>query len=199
VRLRVAVVGAALVLGTLADAGSPSPAARKQARKDYAAYLDVYEAHTDHLVLYFDFQTALNVRGTYLSDVFRDAFARERSSLLAATAEDHAAFVARMQSDGAAYHEVVFSADSGMDAADRFGNPDGWQLRLEADGHEEELVTAFRVRDPNSLQRALYPHFNQWSNLWIARFAKTVANPHEVVMHFASGYGHGDLEWTLAP
>jgi hypothetical protein len=180
-----------------AIAAPPSPEARKADRQARKAYLKVLEEYTDHLVLYRGFATSLNVRGTYLDEPFRDAFADQRTQLLQADAEDHRRFKAIMDSDGEAYHEVVFSADSGIKGAEQFGeNEDGWILRLEADGHEEELVTAFAVRKPNPLQLELYTHKNTWSTLWIARFAKTVKDPDRVVMHFSSGYGHGDLVWN---
>lgn len=159
-------------------------------------YLDNYQSLTRRLVLYWDFETALMLRGTYLTPDYRMQLAEERRRLLNAPEAEHQAFVATMKSDGEAYHEVVFSADSGMPEGDRFGNgDDGWQVRLFADGTPETLVTVFEERNPNMLQRSLYPHFNMWSDLWIARFRRTVMSPDRVVFEVGGGYGHGELVW----
>jgi hypothetical protein len=168
------------------------------AAKPRKAYVRFVEHHTRELILYSHFETALILRGTYLSGDVRAALADERRRLLAPTDEDHAAFVETLRADGAAYHEVVFSADSAMADARRFGPPGtvhGWSVRLEADGHDEKLVTCTMERNPNPLQRSLYPHFNRWSDLWIARFEKTVQNPREIVLVVGSGYGNGRLVW----
>lgn len=161
-------------------------------------YLKAYMAETEHVILYWDFGTSLNMRATYLSAPFRARIAEERRRLLHAPEADHQAFLERLLSDDDAYHEVIFSADSGLDAGEKFGTTeDGWQLRLIADGTEEQVVTIFKVKDPNMLQRALYPHFNKWSDLWIARFQKTVKNPEHVELEIYGGYGHGSMNWKL--
>jgi hypothetical protein len=160
-------------------------------------YLEAYDRSTRRLVLYWDVATALILRGTYLTPHYRAVMAEERRRLLGATEDDHQAYVDALRADGASFHEVVFSADSGLEEGTRkFGlGDDGWVLRLEADGTVEDLVSIYRVRRPNPLQRALYPHFNIWSDLWIARFARTVAEPDLVVLHVGSGYGNGALRW----
>lgn len=157
-------------------------------------YLNVYEAWTRELFVYWDVETALILRATYLSDEMREAIADERARLLGTS--DGPEYEQRLDSDGAAYHEVVFSADSGLPSADKFGtSDDGWIIELRADGTLEPLVTAYRVRKPNPLQRALYPHYNLWSDLWIARFQRTVTSPRRVELHVGSGYGNGKVVW----
>jgi hypothetical protein len=159
-------------------------------------YLKHYEAMTRKLVLYWDFETALILRGTYLAPDFRMQLAEERRRLLNVTDGDHDSFVAMMKSDADAYHEIVFSADSGMPEGQKFGNgDDGWQVRLFADGTQETLVTVFKEQRPNMMQRSLYPHFNKWSDLWIARFRRTVTDPDTIVFEVGGGYGHGELVW----
>jgi hypothetical protein len=82
----------------------------------------------------------------------------------------------------------------------RFGpGDDRWNVRLLADGAEEPLVTVYQVRTPTTLHRSLYPHLNQWSELWIARFHRSVTAPREVIFHVGGGYGHGELRWGVAP
>jgi len=164
-------------------------------RRDYARS---FKQATQELRLYQGFATALILRGTYLDDRFRTAMITERRRLLDPTEEDHQRFKQRMKDDGAAYHEVVFSAGTnGMDGADTFGDgDDGWRIRLLADGVAEPLVTVYRVRKPTPLHRTIYLHYNQWSDLWIARFARTTPAPNEVVLKIGSGYGNGELRWT---
>jgi hypothetical protein len=171
------------------------------AAKPRKEYERVYEAHTRHLVIYQGFATALNIRATYLTPQFRVAFADERARLLGEAAAAGSDEYRRMLlEDGDVYHEVVFSADSSLDEGDTFGtDDDGWRVRLEADGTEETLVTLFKVKDPNPMQRALYPHFNIWSELWIARFAKSVKDPKKIVLYVGSGYGHADIVWRIGP
>jgi hypothetical protein len=160
-------------------------------------YLSLYQDQTRHLVIHKQFETALNLRATFLNDAMRERIAEERRRLLNPTSEDHAGFVQRLRDDGAAYHEIVFSADSGLDEDPRFGNSDnGWAIRLEADGVEQTLVTVYRVAKPNPLQRELYPHLNLWSDLWIARFERITRDPQVVNLHFGSGYGNGALRWN---
>jgi hypothetical protein len=159
-------------------------------------YLEAYAAQTRHLVLYWDFQTSLNLRATYLSHAFRERIAAERTRAIHPPAEDQERFLKSLRDDDAAYHEIVFSADSGIDDFPEFGtNEKGWILRLEADGVDQPLVTAYRVHKPNPLQKALYPHFNIWSHLWIARFERVTPDPDRIVLHVGSGYGNGDLTW----
>ena len=163
-------------------------------RKTYLRELD--EA-TRELRRYKGFQTALILRATYLDGEMRRHLAEERSRLVNPAPEDDAAFVERMKDDGAAYHDVVFSAMTPLAAARTFGEADtGWVIWLEADGTREELVSCERIRKPSPLHRELYAHLNQWSELWIARFRKTAANPDEVVLHVGSGYGNGDVTWS---
>lgn len=144
-----------------------------------------------------DAGTALRMRATYLSGAFRDAMAAERARLMGEAITDQAAWRAQMAEDAAAYHEVVFTAESPMHDELRFGDDDrGWRLRLVADGVEEPVVTVFRVRDVTLLQASLYAHKNEFNDLFIARFARTVAAPAEVVLHVGSGYGHDSVRWT---
>lgn len=162
-------------------------------RKDY---VQLYEAHTRQLLIYQGFATALNLRATLLTPRFRRAIAQERSRLLGPIDADEQAFLDRLMSDGEAYHEVVFSADSGLDEGGRFGTTDdGWILELLADGQPQPIVTVYKVRKPNPMQRSLYPHFNVWSELWIARFERNVPDPRVVELRVGSGYGHGELRW----
>lgn len=164
-----------------------------RARRDYE---HAAEDATRELFIHWRFETALILRGTYLTPSFREALAGERRRLLNPTEADHQAWTAALLDDGTVYHEVVFSADSGMEGGDVFGAAkDGWTVRLTADGVEEPLVTLFPVREPTMLQRSLYPHVNPWSDLWIARFRKTVAGPQRVVFEVGGGYGHGELVW----
>lgn len=152
---------------------------------------------TDELRIYRGFQTALLLRATYLDSPMRRLLADERRRLVNPIQADHEAFVARMAADDAAYHDVVFSAQTPMPAAKRFGEADtGWVIWLEADGTREEMVSVEWIRRPSALHRELYDHMNVWSELWIARFARTVEDPDEVVLHIGSGYGNGDVRWS---
>ena len=139
-----------------------------------------YEQHADEatreLKLYKGFGTALILRGTLLTSQFRTLLAAERRRLLGPAAADHEAFVAEMEREATAYHDVVFSADSPLAGGPiDFGTTDdAWRIRLLADGTEQPLVEVEQVRDPSTLQQALYPHYNRWSSLWVARFERTV-------------------------
>jgi hypothetical protein len=158
-------------------------------------YKRALKAHTEDLVVYQGFETALILRATLLTPSFREVYAEERRALKATTDADHAEFLRRSREDATAYHEVVFSADSPM-GLDRFGTDDsGWALRLEADGEPQALVTVYEVTKPTSVQQALFSHLNIWSELWIARFARTVERPAQVDLHIGSGFGHGVLRW----
>lgn len=190
---RVAVV--ALLVGLAALASGPAWSISER-----RAYLRDLKRFTQETRIYHGFQTALILRGTYLHPRMRADLAAERRRLINPTPEDHQAFVARMQADGAAYHDVVFSAMTPLKAARRFGEADtGWVIWLEADGTRQELVSVEHIRRPSALHRELYAHMTQWSELWIARFDKTVQNPSKVVFHVGSGYGNDDLVWMDLP
>jgi hypothetical protein len=162
------------------------------------AYLKEHRAWTRELTLYNDFSTALVMRATLLEPAFRDVIASERHRLVNPSAENHAAFVARMAEDGRLYHEVVYAADSAFENAEKFGpGDDRWNVRLVADGVEETLVAIDRVRNPSALHDALYVQTDIWSQLWIARFTRTVQSPAEVRMIVGGGYGNGELRWEL--
>lgn len=183
---RVALLALA-VLGLTAADGSA------RARR---AYEREYREHTRELTVTRDFSTALKLRGTLLTEDFRDTLAAERQRLLDPTDDNHERFVTRMDDDAGAYHEVVFSADSSVPGKMLFGpGDDRWNVRLEADGTLQELVTVYRVRRPTPLHRGLYPHITKWSELYIARFHRSVAHPQRVVFHVGSGHGHGELVW----
>lgn len=161
------------------------------------AYLKEHRAHTRELVLYDGFSTALRMRATLLDPAFREILATERQRLLSPSAGNQAEFVARMQEDGRLYHEVVFAADSAFDNAETFGpGDDRWNVRLLADGTEEVLVAIDRVRRPSPLHDALYVQTDIWSELWIARFARTVTTPVEVRVVVGGGHGNGELVWS---
>lgn len=178
-----------LVRPGLAGAGSPR-----------RTYLKEHRAYTRELVLYNDFSTALLMRATLLEPAFRTAIVIERQRLLNPNAENQAAFVARMEQDGQLYYEVVYAADSAFENAEKFGpGDDRWNVRLLADGVEEPLVAIDRVRKPSPLHDALYVQTNIWSQLWIARFTRTVASPNEVVVLVGGGYGNGELRWDFSP
>lgn len=164
------------------------------------AYERAVAENTEMLVISKDFGTGLRLRGTLLDAGFRRALADERRRLLGVTDDDHAAFVDRQARDAAAYHEVVFTAETAIiDTVLRFGEgDDAFRLRLEADGVVEPLITVYKVRRPTPLHEALYPHKHLWNQLWIARFERTVAAPREVVLHVGSGFGHDRLRWSNA-
>lgn len=158
-------------------------------------YKRALKEHTEELVVYQGFETALILRATLLTPGFRETYAQERKALTGTTAEEHADYLRRSREDALAYHEVVFSADSPM-GLERFGTDEsGWTLRLEADGKPQALVTVFEVNKPTSVQQALFTHLNIWSNLWVARFARTVDAPSQVSLHIGSGFGNGTLTW----
>ncbi|TVQ91773.1 MAG: hypothetical protein EA397_09260 [Deltaproteobacteria bacterium] len=160
------------------------------------AYLRDVDQATEELKIYRGFDTALILRGTLLDRPMRTALAEERKRLINPNDQNHSAFLERMSDDYERFHDIVFSASSPMPNARTFGESDaGWVLWLEADGTREEMVSVERVRRPSPLHQELYPHLNVWSKLWIARFAKTVKEPEEVVLHIGSGFGNGELRW----
>jgi hypothetical protein len=175
-------------------AGIATPAWARTARK---VFLDVHEEWTREVRIYNGFFTALLARGTWLSPEFRVALAEERRRVFDPTPEDHQAFVSRMQSEGAQYHEVVIGADSPYREANQFGaqGDDRWNLRLEADGRVLPCVEVVHVRRPTPLQRHLYPQVNIWSELWLARFENQVTNPVDLRLHVGGGYGNGEMAW----
>ena len=149
------------------------------------------------MVIHSEFSTALILRGTLLTPEFRQTMADHREVLLDPLPDNQASFERRMEEDAAAYHEVVFSADADTPSKLRFGpGDDRWNVRLTADGTVEPLVTVYRVRNPTPLHYGLYPHLNQWSELYIARFQRTVQDPSEVVFHVGSGFGNDELVWS---
>jgi hypothetical protein len=159
-------------------------------------YIRTLDDHTGIGVVYHGFGTALRVRATYLSPGFRDALAEERRRLLNADAADHGRFVAMMQSDEEAYHEVVFTAESDVETRTTFGDTDdAWQVRLRADGIPQPLVTVYRVREVTALHEMIYTHKNLWNDLWIARFERVTPTPGVVEFEVASGYGHNAIRW----
>jgi len=159
-------------------------------------YLRELEGWTEEIKIYRGFDTALILRGTLLETTIRGHLAEERRRLVNPTPEDHEEFLERMRTDAAAYQDVVFSASTPLPASRRFGESDtGWVIWLEADGTREELVSVDHIRTPSPLHRELYAHLTIWSELWIARFRRSVAEPDEVVFHVGSGYGNGELRW----
>lgn len=154
--------------------------------------------HTDRLVVYRNLGTALRLRGTYLSDTFRGAIADERQRLLGLSDVSHDTFLARLKDEGSAYHEVIFTAETNVQYEQlKFGESDeSWRIRMLADGQEQKLVTVFKVKEPNPLQMSLYPHYNGWNELWVARFERSVEAPKEVRFLVGSGHGNGQLLWT---
>lgn len=167
------------------------------AKRPRRAYLQTFQANTEKLLIYREFSTALNLKATLLTRSMREAITRERSRLLGEAVDDEAAFAARMQRDLEGYHEVVFSAQSGFPDADRFGTTDAhWNLRLVADGKEQPLVTVEHIRRPTPLHRGLYPHVDQWSELWIARFERVSDSPRTLELFVGSGLGSGSIRWS---
>ncbi len=169
-------------------------------RREKRAYQLQHEAATQELIIHDDFSTALILRGTLLTPEFRADLSGYRETLLDPAPDNQSAFEARMADDGAAYHEVVFSADSGAQSKMLFGpGDDRWNIRLSADDTPQELVTVYRVRNPTPLHLGLYLQHNRWSKLYIARFHRTVDNPTAVVMNVGSGHGNGELVWQTSP
>ena len=162
------------------------------------AYLRDLKESTRELVIYSGFETALILRGTYLSEEFRRSMSDQRAHLLGTPPEDNAAWIKRSLEDAATYWEIVFSADSELPSGEDFGTTDdGWIVRLEADGVVQPMVTMYLVREPNPLQRALYPHISIYADFWVARFERKTAHPSEIALFVGSGYGHGDIRWNL--
>lgn len=168
------------------------------AKSPRALYLDDLDSQTEMLLVSHNMGTALRLRGTYLSTGFRQTLAEERLRLTGVGDNEHELFLNRMTDDGNAFHEVVFTAETGIvDAKATFGdNDDHWRVRLIADGVEESLVTVYRVRRPNTLHTQLYAHKNPYNELWIARFARTVTTPAEVQFHVGSGFGNKEITFS---
>jgi hypothetical protein len=183
-----------LLLGALA-----LPVAAHAAPSPRRTYLRAHRSWTRELVLYWDGSTALLLRATLLEPAFRAALAEERRRLLDVDEADHAAFLERMRADGEQYVEFVFAADSAFPEAEKFGpGDDRWNLRCLADGAALELSAVDQVRRPSPLHRALYDQHNQWSELWIARFTRSVGRPAWVELHVGGGYGNGACHWDVA-
>lgn len=181
----------ALLLGALAV-----PLTASGATSPRREYLRAHRAWTRKLVLYWDGSTALFLRATLLEPPFRAALAAERRRLLGVDDADHAAFLERMSSDAERFVEVVFAADSAFPEAERFGEGDDrWNLTCAADGADQALAAVDRVRRPSPLHEALYVQSNLWSDLWIARFARTVPAPRRVDLLVGGGFGHGACTW----
>ncbi|MCB9663356.1 MAG: hypothetical protein H6732_04530 [Alphaproteobacteria bacterium] len=162
------------------------------------AYVQTYWGHTEKLEMYDGFGTALRVRATYLSTGFRTAMADERARLLGPSSDDHEAFKARLLADADVYHEIFFTAESSYDRNQlRFGEDDeGWHIRLEADGSAQDLVTVYQVKKPTLLHERLLDGYDRYTQLWIAKFARTATAPDELVLHLGSGHGHTQIRWA---
>ena len=118
----------ALLTGLTALIAVPSSA---YAARPGSEYLRAHRKMTKKLVIYRGFGTALYLRATLLTPSFRELLATERHRLLGNADAGDAAFRASMKEDGAAYHEIVFAADSSEPNARRFGNAeDRWNLQL---------------------------------------------------------------------
>ncbi len=169
------------------------------ARSPRGTYLALHREWTRELRVYNGFFTALLSRGTLLSPGFRVAMADERRRLFGPDDADHAAWVARMQDEGARYHEVVLAVDSSYDNARKVGGQgdDRWVLRLEADGVEQPVVDVSHVRQPTPLHVQLFPQVNIWSELHLCRFENLNPAPATVTLHIGGGYGNGDMMWGL--
>ena len=138
------------------------------------------------------------VRATLLEPEFRQFLADERHRLVGDADTGDAAFRARMDQDGEAYHECVLGADWGLEGRPRFGDGDDrWNLRLEADGTDAPLEAVEHIRRPTPVHQGLYPQLDLWNQLWIARFTRVSKRPKIVRLHVGSGYGNGTLEWNL--
>lgn len=151
---------------------------------------------TEELRVTWRMGTALDLRATYLSAGFRERMLAEQVRLLGPVG-DHEAAATRSAQDLAAYHEIVFSAATGLydDRLD-FGTDEGWQISLLDDqGVPQPLVTVYELRRASSLQRELFAHDTMWSELWVARFARATAEPAALVFHVGSGYGHGSARF----
>lgn len=184
------------VLGLLVATTSVADPVTRRAKRSYQQQ---HDAATQELILHNEFSTVLILRGTLLTPDFRGDLSDYREVLLNPAPDNQATFEARMAGDADAYHEVVFSADSGAQSKMVFGpGDDRWNIRLTADGTPQELVTVYRVRNPTPLHLGLYLQHNRWSKLYIARFHRTVESPSTVVMHVGSGHGNGELAWQAS-
>ena len=171
----------------------PSHAYGNKERRDYRK---AYRSHTDKLVVYDGFATALILRATYLSASFRESMTTERARLLQPSTADQVAYAEKMSQDHGQYYDFYFSAGSSLEDGERFGEGDkGWHIRLLVDDKEAPLVSLERIQHPNPLYRALFDHINPWSDLWLARFQRTEQRPQELELHVGSGYGHGTLSF----
>ena len=110
--------------GSLAVALLLVSALASVAAKPRREYLRTYDAYTEHVVVYFGFSTALNMRATLLTRSMREALHKERVRLMSPSDENAADFEARMARDLDAYHEIVFSADTAVQNAEKFGTTD---------------------------------------------------------------------------
>ena len=183
----------ALLTGLTALIAVPSSA---YAARPGSEYLRAHRKMTKKLVIYRGFGTALYLRATLLTPSFRELLATERHRLLGNADAGDAAFRASMKEDGAAYHEIVFAADSSEPNARRFGNAeDRWNLQLNVGNQPATLVQVEQVRRPTSIHQALYPQLNIWSDLWIARFERNSTQPGAVSLSVGSGYGNGEVRW----
>jgi hypothetical protein len=171
----------------------PSEAYGDKGRRDYRK---AYRNHTEKLLIYDGFATALILRATYLSEAFRSSMAMERTRLLQPSSSNQEAYSLKMIEDHSQYYEFYFSAGSSLEDGQRFGEGDkGWHLRLLVDDEEAPLIALERIRNPNPLHRALFEHINLWSDLWLARFQQTKKQPARIELQVGSGYGNGLISW----
>lgn len=180
----------------LSGMASVALAGRAHAGRPARQYYREWRRNTRKLVVYREFGTALILRATLLEPAFRAILAEERHRLLGEADAGDAAFRERMQTDGDAFHEVVFAADSGENDDPKFGQSDAkWNLRLAVDGRDAPLVTVEHIRRPTPVHRALYLQLDIWNELWIARFERVSEQPDDVRLALGSGFGNGEVRW----
>ena len=64
--------------------------------------------------------------------------------------------------------------------------------------NDKEFAAAVdRIRNPSPLHEALYVQNNIWSDLWIARFDRSVTGPRRVELQIGGGFGNGTCTWEL--
>lgn len=160
-----------------------------------------YEAaHRDatrRILVYRQGSTALLMRATLVSPALQEAMVLERTRLLGSTPQAEQTFRETLTEALSDVVEVVFAADSALERRPRFGRGDDrWAVHLYADGVDLPLQTVERVDKPTPLQASLYPQWNRWSELWVARFEPPAVPASTLRWTVGSGFGHGEATWV---
>ena len=179
----------------------------KPEEHDAKAYPDQLERWTRHARIIRELDTSLRVHATLLAPAFRSAYVARYAELFKLPTAERSQLAQRLREEWRESYAFVVVVSTHDYEWNDFDQKDSiWRVSLfNNDEQEVKPSSVRRERRPTVTDKTLFPHLEEFYQLYRFRFPRLRADGRPLVdseteqltLRFAGPLGHADLVWRL--